>query len=418
MDATLVSRDLRHALSRAVLESNTPPSGGVRPTLWAMLPSIAGDGLPRAQAEGIVEELAQEVHAFGPLWPWAFDRDVSEIMVNGPGRVFVEQDGRKRQIPTRFRDADHLRAIIDRLRALDPGHRLDSSKPFADLSLPDGSRVNAVIAPIAHDGPHLTIRCYRGRFNSLEDLIEQGSMDGRMAILLDAAVRARMNILFSGGTATGKTTLLEILSRSIPEQERIVVIEETLELKIVHSNVLRLLTRECNIEGRGQITIGDLFRNALRMAPDRILLGEVRGGEAYDLLQALNSGHRGSLAVMHASSPEEAIARFENLVPLANLGLPPSVVKRQIAHGLDLLVQLHQLPDGSRRVTRISEVNGVDALGDPALTDLFRFVPEVDAASPYAGWFECCVEAPAALGRLRMAVPDLPDDLFGVDTAA
>jgi pilus assembly protein CpaF len=260
--------------------------------------------------------------------------------------------------------------------------------------------------------PSLTIRKYAGVFHGTADLVDAGSLDERMAMLLVAATRSRVNILFSGGTGTGKTTLLEVLTRAIPDEERIVCIEDTLEIRVDHPNTVRLLTRQPNIEGKGEITIGDLFRNSLRMCPDRVLLGEIRGKEAYDYLQALNSGHDGSLAVLHASTPEEAVVRLQNLVPLAGLSLPPRVVKRQIAHGLDLVVQVDQLTDGSRKVTRITEVGEIGQDGELELIDLFRFDSVGLREGRIEGRFVATGAVPGFMKQLQLSGMEVPGELF------
>jgi len=412
MDTDRIAWDVRRELAAFAHQEPAAVREGLASVVRSLVHRTAGGQLTEHAVAGITEQIVHEVQAYGPLWQLVYNDEVSEIMVNGPDKVFVEVDGRNRPVDLHFRSVEHLRSVIDRLRALDTGHRLDQSKPFADLSMPDGSRINAVLPPVGHGGPHLTIRCYRGVFDSLDDFVDNGTMSASMATVLDAAVRARLNILFSGGTGTGKTTLLEILSRSIRRDDRVVVIEDTLELRLALDNVVRLLTREHNVEGRGQISIGDLFRNALRMAPDRILLGEVRGGEAYDLLQALNSGHRGTLAVIHASSPEEAIVRLLNLVPLAHLDLPTEVVKQQLGHGLDLIVQMSHQPSGGRVLTRITEVQGVNASGEPVVADLFRWDSTTRADGTLDGHHHATGVTPLVFSRLRAAVPDLDRALF------
>lgn len=373
MDEGTFGRLLRH---RVVEEDRA--RGGVtvdRALLDELSLRIAGESIvPGGPIDAVLAEILVEARMFGPLWRLMFDREVSEIMVNGPDLVFVERNGAKQREPGEFfRDAEGLHSAIERIMRVDSDLRLDQSRPWADLALPGGSRANIAIPPIAHGSPHLTIRKYQGVLKSMDDMIQAGTLDVRMAELLVHSTRIRKNILFSGATSTGKTTLLEVLSRHIPEGERVICIEDTLELHLAHENVVRLLTRTENFEGKGEVSIGDLFRNSLRMCPDRVLLGEIRGKEAYDYLQALNSGHDGSLAVIHASSPVEAVVRLQNLVPLAGLGVPPGVVRRQISAGLDLIVQMHQLADGSRKVTRITEVGEPDASGELTLVDLFRF---------------------------------------------
>jgi pilus assembly protein CpaF len=312
----------------------------------------------------------------GPLSALMRDPDVTEIMVNGAKKVFVEREGITAQSAVRFHDEDELRLFVQRMLLLAPGKRLDASAPYVDIALPGGTRVNICIPPVVAGGPHVTVRKYLRTIETLDDFVKRGSLDERMARLLAAAVRARASILFSGAAGTGKTTLLEVAAKHIDLRERVVVIEDTMELHFVQPDVVRLLTRISNVEGRGEVSIGDLFRNSLRMRPTRIVLGEIRGKEALDYLQALNSGHRGTLAVLHASSPEEAVVRLENLVPLAGLGVPFQVTRTQIAQGLDLIVQISRWPDGVRRVDRIAEVAGLDDDGRVALRDLFVYRPE------------------------------------------
>lgn len=412
MDIGTFRRKLQHGL----VEADRNQGGGLEPNvplLREITNRIAGeDLLPDQKFDPLYAELVHEAMLFGPLWRPFYDAEVSEIMVNAPDRIFVERNGRIVPSDVTFRNEHELRHTIDKIMSLDTAARLDQSKPWVDLALPDGSRANVTIPPITWGGAKLTIRKYQGIFRGVEDLVANGTMDGRMAELLVAATRARLNLLFSGATATGKTTLLEVLTRIISEGERILCIEDTMELHIDHPNVVRLLTRLPNLEGKGEITIGDLFRNSLRMCPDRVLLGEIRGKEAYDYLQALNSGHDGSLAVLHASSPEEAVVRLQNLVPLAGLGVPGPVVKRQIAHGLDLIVQIEQLADGSRRVTRITEVGGQDANGDVELHDLFRFDIERNSPTTAAGRFRATGHVPDFLTHLSRSGMTITEALF------
>lgn len=414
MDQSQLRRVLAHRLA-----AHGGPRGALSPMeMPAVLRDLADDVARRAGApidvpiEPLVTQLTHEAMLFGPLWRLMFDADVSEVMVNGPDRVFVERLGHQERVTEPlFRDDQAIRHVMDRMLQLDTSVRLDVSKPYTDLALPDGSRANFAIPPIvAH--PTITIRKYQGTFRTMDDFVRAGTLDGRMATLLVAATRARLNVLFSGATASGKTTLLEVLSRTIPAHERLVCIEDTPELHFDHPNIVRMVARGPNFEGKGEITIGDMFRNSLRMAPDRVLLGEIRGREAYDYLQALNSGHAGSLAVIHAASPQEAAVRLQNLVPLAGLGLPSAVVKRQIAHGLDLVVQLEQGPDGVRRVTRITEVRDLDADGEPILVDLFAFAVDRTGPLELVGTFEATGEVPAFLPRLGRSGIEVGRSLF------
>jgi pilus assembly protein CpaF len=379
---------------------------------WIAHREARGTGLTEPDVVAIQERILWELRQYGPLWGPMFDPEVSEIMVNGPSKVFIEKAGKIHLTDITFKTNGHLTSLIERLVAIDTSARLDSSKPMVDVALPDGSRMNAIMAPVVNGGDHLTIRKYQRTFRSMDDLVAADMLDERMATLLVAATRARLNILFSGGAGTGKTTLVEVLSRAIPSEERVICIEDTMEIHFDHINVVRMLTRIANIEGKGEITIGDLFRNSLRMCPDRVILGEIRGKEAFDYLQALNSGHSGSLAVLHASSPDEAVLRLQNLVPLAGLGVPPSVVTRQIAHGVHLIAQVSQLADGSRRVVRLSEVAGIDPSGAVVVRDLFRFRTQAASVEEVRGAYEATGVVPSWADQLAFSGVDLPPDLF------
>jgi pilus assembly protein CpaF len=412
MDISQLRRTLAHRLVKADAErGGLAPSEMTAALRQVLMELSTEDVLPEIQFERLYADLVHEAMLYGPLWRLLFDADVSEVMVNGPEHVFVERHGVVEHVDLRFRDANEVRHVIDKMLQLDTSVRIDVSRPWCDLALPDGSRANFVIPPIV-PSPHLTIRKYQGTFRGMDDFVKVGSLDERMGTLLVAATRAKLNLLFSGASASGKTTLLEVLGRTIPANERVICIEDTQELHFDHPNVVRMLTRPSNFEGKGEVTTGDLFRNALRMAPDRVLLGEIRGREAYEYLQALNSGHAGSLAVIHAASPEEAVVRLQNLVPLAGLGVPPAVVKRQIAHGLDLVVQLEQGPDGARRVTRITEIRGLDAAGDVVLVDLFAFVADRTGPTEVTGSFRATGEVPAFLPRLARAGMGITGALF------
>ena len=319
----------------------------------------------------LISEITDEVLGHGPLQPYLDDPAVSEVMVNGPDSVYVERNGRISRTTASFADEQHLRQVIERIVSR-VGRRIDESSPLVDARLADGSRVNAVIPPLAFSGSTLTIRKFSRDPFQIADLISFGTMSPEMAELLRACVEARLNIVVSGGTGTGKTTLLNVLSSFIPENERIITIEDAVELQLQQEHVVRLESRPPNIEGKGEITIRDLVRNSLRMRPDRIVVGEVRGGESLDMLQAMNTGHDGSLSTVHANTPRDAIARLETLVLMAGMDLPLRAVREQVASAVDVIVQISRLRDGTRRVTHVTEVQGLE--GDTVtLQDAFLF---------------------------------------------
>jgi len=327
--------------------------------------------LPEDIKKEIFKQVFNDLLGYGPIQPLLDDPDVSEIMVNGPKKVFVEKKGQLSKSSVVFDDDDHVMRIIDRI-ILPLGRRVDYDSPTVDARLPDGSRVNAVVRPVAIDGPSITIRKFRKDKLSVQNLIEFGSLSQQMADFLLACVRSRFNIVISGGTGSGKTTLLNVLSSFIPENERIVTIEDAAELQLQQDHVMRMETKSANVDGQHAVTIRDLVKNSLRMRPDRIVVGEVRGGEALDMLQAMNTGHDGSLTTVHSNSPRDAISRLETLVLMAGMDLPLKVVRTQISSAIDLIVQQTRLKDGQRKVTSITEVAGME--GDVVvLTDIFKF---------------------------------------------
>jgi len=327
--------------------------------------------ISNAERQRITNEISDEILGYGPLEPFLRDPDVTEIMVNGSQQIYVERAGRIYAVEAAFTDDQHLRRTIDKIVAR-IGRRVDESSPMVDARLPDGSRVNAVIAPVALDGPMLTIRKFSADPYTVEDLINFGTMSDRTAALLRACVHGRLNILISGGTGSGKTTTLNVVSSFVPANERIVTIEDAAELQLRQDHVVRLESRPSNIEGRGEITTRDLVRNSLRMRPDRIIVGEVRDGAALDMLQAMNTGHDGSLTTLHANTPRDALSRLETMVLMAGVDLPTRAIREQAASAINLIVQQARLRDGTRRITHITEVTGMES--DVITTqDIFTF---------------------------------------------
>ena len=327
--------------------------------------------LPDDLKKEVFMQVLNDLLGFGPIQVLLDDPDVSEIMVNGPKHVFVEKKGQLTKASVTFDDDDHVLRVIDRI-ILPLGRHVDADSPTVDARLPDGSRVNAVVRPVAVDGPSITIRKFRKDKLKVEDLINYGSMTGQMSHFLQACVRARFNIVISGGTGSGKTTLLNVMSGFIPENERIITIEDAAELQLQQDHVMRMETKTANADGSGAVSIRELVRNSLRMRPDRIVVGEVRGGEALDMLQAMNTGHDGSLTTVHSNSPRDALSRLETLVLMAGMDLPLKVVRQQISSAVDLIVQQTRLKDGQRMVTAVTEVAGME--GDIiVLTDIYKF---------------------------------------------
>ncbi|WP_243296987.1 CpaF family protein [Bacillus litorisediminis] len=319
----------------------------------------------------VVEELINDLTGFGPINPLLLDEEVTEVMVNGPSQVYCERKGKIELTDITFRDHEHVMSVIEKIVA-PIGRRIDESSPMVDARLPDGSRVNAIIPPLALNGPTLTIRKFSKDPYTIDDLIDFGTLTYEMALFLEACVKARLNVFVSGGTGSGKTTTLNVLSNFIPNDERIVTIEDAAELQLGQEHVVSLESRPPNIEGKGAITIRDLVRNSLRMRPDRIIIGEVRGSEALDMLQAMNTGHDGSLATGHSNSPRDMISRLETMVLLAGVELPVKAIREQIAGAIDLIIQQSRLKDGTRKIVKVTEVQGLE--GDViVLQDIFTF---------------------------------------------
>ncbi|MBD8069127.1 CpaF family protein [Bacillus sp. PS06] len=336
--------------------------------------NFLNDKSDRLSFEGkqeLIDAVSDELIGYGPITTLLEDTDVSEIMVNGPYQIYVEKKGKLVLSDSYFRDDDHVLQVIEKI--VSPlGRRIDESSPMVDARLPDGSRVNAIISPLSLVGPSITIRKFPQNRLQIDDLIRFGSLTEDMADFLDACVKARLNIFISGGTGSGKTSLLNVMSSFIPHDERIITIEDAAELQLLQEHVVSLETRPANIEGKGAISIRDLVKNSLRMRPDRIIIGEVRGGEALDMLQAMNTGHDGSLATGHSNSPREMLSRLETMVLMAGMDLPIRAIREQIAGAVDLIIQQSRLKDGSRKIVNITEVIGME--GETiVLQDVFLF---------------------------------------------
>jgi pilus assembly protein CpaF len=339
--------------------------------------------LTREERRQLVREITDDILGYGPLEPFLRDDSVTEVMVNAYDRIYVERSGRLERTPAAFVDNAHLLRIIDKIVS-QVGRRVDESSPMVDARLPDGSRVNAIIPPLALRGPTLTVRKFARDPYTMNDLIGFGTVTGKSAQFLSACVRGKLNVLISGGTGTGKTTTLNALSAFVPGDERIVTIEDAAELQLQQDHVITLESRPPNIEGKGEVRIRELVRNALRMRPDRIIVGEVRGAETLDMLQAMNTGHEGSLTTIHANSPRDALSRLETLVLTAGVDLPLRAIREQISSAFDLLVQIQRLVDGSRRITHVTEVLRMES-DVITLQDIFAAKPPDEEHNPTGG---------------------------------
>lgn len=364
----------------------------------------------------LVDDVKNELLGLGPLEPLLRDDEISDILVNGRDQVFVEKSGKLHETGIHFHDDQHLMLIIDRIVS-QIGRRVDESSPMVDARLRDGSRVNAIIPPLAIDGPSLSIRRFGKKRYSLNDLIAKGSISPEMVALLQAAVKARLNLLVCGGTGSGKTTMLNGLSSFIPHNERIVTIEDAAELSLQQTHVVRLETRPPNLEGKGEVTARDLVRNTLRMRPDRIIVGEVRGAEVFDMLQAMSTGHDGSIATIHANSSRECLGRLEMMMLLSGFSIPQRAMRQQIASAIHMIAHVARLPDGSRRMTRISEVTGME--GDAVMMrDLFEFVQTgTDAEGTVHGHYHATGIRSAFAARIERAGFKLETGLRPTGTA-
>jgi pilus assembly protein CpaF len=363
------------------------------------------------QRKRVIQRIEDEVLGLGPLEPLLHDPTISDILVNGSQQVYVERGGKLQLTEIRFNDDRHLLNIIDRIVSA-VGRRIDESSPMVDARLKDGSRVNAIIPPLAIDGPTLSIRRFAVELLSSDDLIGLGSLTAEVARVLQAIVKGRLNVLVSGGTGAGKTTLLNILSGFIPTDERIITIEDSAELQLQQPHVVRLETRPANIEGKGEVTSRELVRNSLRMRPERVIVGEVRGAEALDMLQAMNTGHDGSLTTVHANTPRDALSRIENMVSMTGITFPTKTLRAQLASALDVVVQIERHEDGTRRVVSLQEVNGME--GDViTMSELFAFEREgIDKDGKVLGALRATGVIPAFHKELKAKAIDLPMELF------
>jgi pilus assembly protein CpaF len=367
--------------------------------------------LNRMERERLIDEVLDETFGFGPLEVLLKDPTVSDILINGPQRIFVERRGKMEKTEVKFRDNEHLLQIIDRIVSK-VGRRVDETSPMVDARLPDGSRFNAIIPPLALDGSSVSIRRFGSNPLKLEDLLNYKAFTPEMAMLMEACIKARLNIVISGGTGCGKTTLLNTLSSFIPGEERVITIEDAAELQLQQEHVVRLETRPPNIEGKGAITCRDLVRNALRMRPERIIIGECRGAESLDMLQAMNTGHAGSMTTLHANTPRDAQARLETMIMMAGLELPIKAMRQQISSAVDLIIQANRLQGGPRKVTSITEVMGMEQ-DMIIMQEIFRYKQlGIDQNGRSYGQFEATGVRPSFVARLEAAGIKLPSNLF------
>ena len=392
---------LEPAKAREAVESSA------RALIAEEMPGIVG-----MTRDELVTAVADEVLGLGPIEPMLRDNSISEIMVNAPDTVFYEKDGRLYLSPIRFRDAGHILRIAERIIA-PLGRRVDESSPMVDARLADGSRVNIIIPPVAPKSPTITIRKFRQDKMTIEDLIATGTLTRELAEFLRACIQVKLNIVISGGTGTGKTTLLNALSAFIPDDERIITIEDPTELRLQQVHIVSLEARPPSLEGKGEVTQRDLVRNCLRMRPDRILVGEVRGPEAFDMMQAMNTGHEGSLTTIHSNSPRDALARVENMILMAGLDLPLRAIREQMVSALQVVVQIARMPDGSRKIITIAEITGMEGQV-VTMQDIYRFEQRgIDTEGRIVGDFRPTGIRPQFVERFALAGIELPQDVFG-----
>ena len=415
---TQINEELKEKVHRRLLAELSPVidtnnADEVRSALERIFSEIiAQENLPlsRVERSQLFESIVADVLGLGPIEPLLADDNVTEILVNGPDQVFIERDGILQETGIHFKDDQDVMRIIDRI-VMPLGRRVDESSPMVDARLPDGSRVNIVIPPLSLVGPCISIRKFAKNVFSSEDLIRSGTLSQDMIDFLRASVQSRLNIIISGGTSTGKTTMLNVLSNFLPDNERIITIEDAAELKINKRHVVRLESRPPNIEGKGEVGIRQLVINALRMRPDRIVVGEVRGGEALDMLQAMNTGHDGSLTTAHSNSPRDTLSRIETMVLMAGMDLPLRAIREQISSAFDVIVHLERLSDGGRKVVAISEVQGME--GDViVMQDIFRYVQTGVENRKVQGYFTATGIRPRFMKRMEVNDIHLPPEIF------
>ena len=417
------SLDLKVSIHRALLDkiNLSALEKLARETIRKDVAEIIGEllterheALNRAEREALVDDVLDELLGLGPLEPLLQDDSVTDILVNGPKTVFIERNGVLERVKTEFQDERHLMRIIQKIVSA-VGRRIDESSPFVDARLADGSRVNAIVAPLAVDGSLLSIRKFAKKRIGIDRLIELGSVPEPMAEVMRAVVRSRKNVLISGGTGSGKTTLLNAMSSFIDERERVVTIEDSAELQLQQEHGARLETRPPNIEGRGEVTQRDLVKNALRMRPDRIIVGEVRAGEAFDMLQAMNTGHDGSMTTVHANTPRDALSRVEQMIGMSGIDMPSRSARAQIASAINVVIQVGRLSDGRRRVMSLSELTGME--GETiTMQEIYRFkISGRDADNNVIGRFEATGIRPKFLADAAANGIDLNAELFRPD---
>ncbi len=398
-----IKRDIKERLIKVLESDRELSTKDLKKKVKELLENIRRENNLNIEDEKenkIVEEIIDEILGYGPLTELMRDETITEIMINGPYRIYIEKNGKRVLTDIKFEDERRLRYIIERFLS-HTRKRVDEMSPYVDFSLPDGSRVNIIIPPVAPFGPMVTIRKFLKTLTTIEDLINLRTLDERMAEFLVACIKAKINIIFSGATGAGKTTTLNILSHYISEKERIIVIEDALELRLNQEHVVRLEAKQASLEGKGEVSIRDLFINSLRMRPDRIILGEIRSKEALDLLQAISSGHIGSLAVIHASSPQDTISRLELMVLTSGINFPLWALRKLIADSIDLIVQHEQLIDGSRKITYITEIEGTDK-DQVVLRDIFYFdLEEVTETGEVKGGFKSTGITPKLIEKFK-----------------